>query len=386
MATFKQYETKKGKLWEVRGYLGVNPLTGESHKLKKRGFETKKEAQHYFNNAKLQFDNGLSVKKPVNRTFQEVYEEWLPLYAMNVEKSTLNKTEQYFRLHILPVFGNDYINKITSRKLQTTVNDWHKRYESYRKLYNYTCKVFDYALSYGYILEHPKTRIILPSKKIDHATSVTAEFYSKDELAQFLEYANGYSRDVGHSLWYTYFRILAFTGVRRGEALALSWQDISFKDKTLRVNKSLKQGAGNRVYIGEPKTKAGYRVISLDDNTLTILRRWKVEQARLLLGFGYSVGGNNQLIFSKMDNTPLDLSAPRNRLETICKKHNFKMINVHGFRHTHCSLLFEAGVPMKDVKERLGHSDITTTMNIYTHVTDSSRDNSAQLFAKYANF
>ena len=62
------------------------------------------------------------------------------------------------------------------------------------------------------------------------------------------------------------------------------------------------------------------------------------------------------------------------------------MINIHGFRHTHCSLLFEAGVPMKDVKERMGHSDISTTMNVYTHVTENSKKQSVQKFAKYINF
>ena len=92
------------------------------------------------------------------------------------------------------------------------------------------------------------------------------------------------------------------------------------------------------------------------------------------------------MLFSKLDNTALDVSSPRNRLERICKKNNFKMINIHGFRHTHCSLLFEAGVPMKDVMDRLGHSDIQTTMNIYTHVTKDSKDKSAQKFAKYVNF
>ena len=78
--------------------------------------------------------------------------------------------------------------------------------------------------------------------------------------------------------------------------------------------------------------------------------------------------------------------APRNALVKICNRFDLPMMNIHGFRHTHCSLLFEAGVPMKDVMERLGHSDIQTTMNVYTHVTKSSRDNSAQMFAKYVDF
>lgn len=67
----------------------------------------------------------------------------------------------------------------------------------------------------------------------------------------------------------------------------------------------------------------------------------------------------------------------------ICEQNKLEMIHIHGFRHTHCSLLFENGVPMK---KRLGHSDIQTTMNTYTHVTENSRDKSAEKFAKYVNF
>lgn len=386
MASYKQYETKKGKLWEVNGYIGTDPLTGEVKKYRKRGFDTKKEAQHYFNSAKLQFENGISDKKPISRTYKDVYEEWLPLYAMNVEKSTLNKTETYFRIQILPALGHYYINKITSRKLQLVLNDWHKQYVSYKKIYNYACMVFQYALSYGYIDENPKIRVISPRGAIVQPKKVTADFYDKKELEQFLEYAKLYSNNAGHSMWHTFYRVLAFTGLRKSEALALTWQDINFKDKTLTVNKAIKQDKNNTLYLGKPKTKSSNRTIVLDDNTVNYLRIWKVEQARLLLGFGYSVANSEQLLFCKMNNTFLDLSTPRNRMVRICKRYNFKMINIHGFRHGHCSLLFEAGVSIKDVMERLGHSDMKTTITVYSHVTETSRSNSAELFSKYANF
>lgn len=99
--------------------------------------------------------------------------------------------------------------------------------------------------------------------------------------------------------------------------------------------------------------------------------------------FGHNANKPTQLVFSKYEkNTFLDPSSPRNYFCRVCKNNGLEFVNIHGFRHTHCSLLFESGVPMKDVKERLGHSDIQTTMSIYTQVTNDIKDRSAELFAK----
>lgn len=387
MATYKQYETKKGTFWEVRGYLGIDRLTGKEIETRKRGFNTKKEAQRYYTNARLQFeDNQYSIKKVPNITFAEVYQDWLEIYSKGIEKSTLNKISNVFRIHILPIFGNKIIKYITSKDLQKAVNHWYDYSASYRRYFNYCCKVFNHAIAYDYMETNPKDKVILPKAKLHESTKTTANYYTRDELEQFLSYAEQDAKSIGHSTWYVFFRVLSFTGLRRGEALALTWNDINFNDGTLSVNKAVKREKNNRLYIGSPKTKGSNRVITLDNKTMEILRKWKTEQAKLLLGFGYNVTSPNQFMFSNKKNSLYTVNSPNNRLEAICKKFDFKQINLHGFRHTHCSLLFEAGVPMKDVKERLGHADIQTTMNIYTHVTQASRDKSAQLFAKYANF
>ncbi|MGX7105479.1 tyrosine-type recombinase/integrase [Globicatella sanguinis] len=100
--------------------------------------------------------------------------------------------------------------------------------------------------------------------------------------------------------------------------------------------------------------------------------------------FGHNANKPTQLVFSKYEkNTFLDPSSPRNYFYRVCKNNCLEFVNIHGFRHTHCSLLFESGVPMKDVKERLGHSDILTTMNIYAHITKEEKKDTADKFAKF---
>ena len=92
----------------------------------------------------------------------------------------------------------------------------------------------------------------------------------------------------------------------------------------------------------------------------------------------------NQLCFTNdITNDYLYLNVTNDKLSKICKKHKFKEIKIHGFRHTHCSLLFESGFTIQEVQDRLGHSDLKTTMSIYAHVTEKHRDNMADKFAKF---
>lgn len=382
MAKYEQYTTTKGIFWKVYGYLGVSPLTGKQSNVNKRGFKTKKEAQHYYNNAKLQFDNGYIEKAPQRMTFEVLYNEWLLIYQQDVEYSTLSKTKQVFNTHILPRFGNIFIDKIQVNQIQKAVADWRDILQEFKTVFNKFNRVMKYAYKLRYIKENPCDFVILPSKPLVKKEKHTLDFYTKEQLETFMTCLSA----MNTRKWEAFFRILAFTGLRRGEALALTWDDLDTKNKLLTVNKAVKRGDKGQ-YIGTTKNTSSVRTITIDDNTIQILKSWKSEQAKHLLGFGFNAIQPNQLMFSKYkDNTALNNMAPRNALLKICNRFNLPMMNIHGFRHTHCSLLFEAGVPMKDVMERLGHSDIQTTMNIYTHVTENSKNESAQLFAKYVNF
>ena len=382
LATYKQYETNKGTFWRVRGYLGVDPLTGEKKEANKRGFKTKKEAQRYYNNAKVQFQNEGIKKEPQRMTFEALYQEWLLIYEKDVEPSTLVKTKQAFRTHILPRFGNYYIDKIQVSQVQTAVHEWREILQEFKTVFNKFNRVMKYAYKLKYIKENPCDFVILPSKPLIKHKKETLDFYTKEQLETFMDCL----AKMNTRKWEAFFRILAFTGLRRGEALALTWDDIDTKQGLLTVNTAVKRGE-NGQYVGSTKNESSVRTITIDDNTIKILKAWKAEQAKTLIGFGFNAIQPNQYIFSKLkDNTPLNTMAPRNALVKICKRFDLPMINIHGFRSSHCTLLLEAGVPLKDVMERLGHSDVQTTLSFYSYVTKDSRDKSAQMFAKYVNF
>ena len=171
--------------------------------------------------------------------------------------------------------------------------------------------------------------------------------------------------------------------MRKGECLALKWSDIDFKRNTIDINKSLASGENNRLYLSPCKTKSSVRTLDMDDATMNYLKEWRLKQQREMFKLGINFLSNDNLIFANSKGTYTVLSKPQRWDNAICKKYGLRHIKVHGFRHTHASLLFDAGVSMKDVKERLGHSDITTTMNIYTHVTENKAKETANSFAKF---
>ncbi|SOC27490.1 putative phage integrase [Brochothrix thermosphacta] len=382
MATFKQYETKKGKRWLFKHYIGTNKETGKRQSILRRGFSTKKEANLALSRLLLEIEQG-GLKKNIQYKYHEVATMWLEQYKNTVKESTYAKTLFYFKKHILPAFGHLYINNITASTCQKTINKWHKKkYAMYKLWYRYTSKVFEYAITLNIIDINPTIRVTIPKKMAIIQENNYSNFYNKEELQHFFKCLEADDRYMPLTL----FRLLAFSGIRVGEALALNWQDINFKESTVRINKTVSQGINGKTLVQTPKTKTSIRTLSIDTQTITILKTWRKKQKEYYLMQGINTLIPGQLIFSNKNNTFLESRSTVYLMNSIVEKHNLKRITTHGLRHTHCSLLFESGANLQDVKERLGHSDIQTTMNIYTHVTEKAKENTADKFAKYVNF
>ena len=125
------------------------------------------------------------------------------------------------------------------------------------------------------------------------------------------------------------------------------------------------------------------RVISMDQQTMAILREWQIKQRKDLLKLGYNAMNGRQIVFNGKNNKPLSHVTLNDKFKYIQVKNGLKAISIHGLRHTHCSLLLAAGVPVNDVKDRLGHANIQTTLNIYAHVTKQQRKDTADLFSQF---
>lgn len=381
MTTIKSYSLQNGeKRYQFQLYVGVNPLTGKEQRTTRRGFKTKKEAQLALARLKLEIDKG-NYKKESPETFQEVYKLWINQYENTVEESTFNKTINYFKNHILPALGKYKIEKINVALCQNIVNEWFKNYSEYRIFKSYAARIFDFAIKHDFIQNNPMKLVEVP-RKIDVPTDEENEnFYTKEELIHFLNCA----KDYGNYQAFTFFRLLAFSGSRKSELLALTWNDIDFTKNEIRINKALARGKNSRLYIKTTKTKKSTRTIKMDVNTMTILDEWKKRQKHDYFKLGYNTLKPNQLIFSSRKNELLQTSGVNQWMNQIIDKYSLKKITVHGWRHTCASLLFEAGSSLKEVQDRLGHNDVKTTMDIYTHVTEKAKSEAIQKLASYLN-
>lgn len=170
--------------------------------------------------------------------------------------------------------------------------------------------------------------------------------------------------------------------MRKGETLALTWKDVNFKTNEIRINKAISRGKGNKLYVKDTKT-GDSRVIKIDARSMSILSEWKKLQKKEYFAVGINTTQPKQLVFSNEDNDFLQPTKTRKWLEHILNKYDLPKITTHGFRHTHCSFLLEAEVNIKEVQERLGHSDIQTTMNIYAHVSKRAKE---EAINKFDNF
>ncbi len=157
-------------------------------------------------------------------------------------------------------------------------------------------------------------------------------------------------------------------------------------NQKLTIGKTLAMDEHNQIIIQEPKTISSQRVIALDVKTIKVIEQWRNNQKEWYFKFGYNTSKDTQFLFTNKFNELYYPQAPNDWLYSILEKYNLPKITLHGFRHTHASLLFESGASIKEVQERLGHKDVKTTMNIYTHVTPEKVRETGERFAKYVNF
>ena len=377
----QEYKLKDGtKRYKVRVYIGIDSLTGKQQEIVRKGFKSRKEATLAEARLKLEYEEKTFNAKNNKYTFQQIYELFLVEHKNTVKPGTYATTVRYAKLHILPKIANKKIDSFTVLDCQKLVNQWAEYFNSAKYPKGITQQVFDYAIKMNIITDNPMRKVKLPKAK--GTVNEVNKFYSTDELKHFFDCV----KDYGNMKYLAFFRLLAFTGMRKGEALALNWSDIDFNKKEVHITKGVVLDENEIPIISTTKTKKSVRTVSLDDESLAILRKWKLEQAKELMSIGINSLNKHQLLFTYDANKLYRPSYSNCWLEQIINKYNLKKITMHGFRHSHCSLLFEMKTPIQVVQERLGHSNIKTTMDIYTHVTEKQRDEVADNFANYLGF
>ncbi|APX72450.1 site-specific integrase [Companilactobacillus allii] len=391
MATITKYTLKNGKsMWRCIYPSSIDPLTNKVKRTTKRGFKTKAECQKFLN-AKLSEIDNHGYSNDSDLTYKRVYEYFLESYKNTVKESTLNRVEGLFKHHILPPLGSFKIKKITTPMCQEAVNKWSNELSSFKMVKYYANLVFKEAIRLKIIYDNPMSLIVMPKKK-QQVVNKPANFWTKEETAMFFDQLYKTYSDHNQKA-VAMFRLLFFSGMRKGELLALQINDIDFDNKTLTINKTVSRGIDNKPIISTPKTKTSVRTIGLDSQTCSVLKKWLKELRKEMFVLGYNIdSSNDQLLFPNTYNELLSLTKINKWLQVIINTYNknhdekLKRINIHGIRHTACSLMLESGSSIKAVQLQLGHSDTSQIMKVYWHISNKTQMNTVNNLAKFVNF
>lgn len=317
------------------------------------------------------------IKPDSNMNFLEYAKLWLKDYAeVNIKPSTLYGYKSCLNAHILPRFKDYKLSDITVYELEKFYNDLRKTKSLnpdsngnhnllseavVRHQHSLLCVMLNTAVKWDFINFNPCLKLTKPPT----VTRKEMKFYDEEELKklfQHLEYEN--------LTFKTAIYLLTLGGMRRGECLGLFWEHIDFEKKTITIKNNLLNIREKGVYLDTPKTKKSKRTISLPDICFDLLKKLKAKQELEKEMFSND-WVETEFVFKDEYGNYYNPSRLSRQWVLFQKKHNLKHIRLHDLRHTCATYLLSHNVPIATVSKKLGHSNIYTTLDVYTHSVDS---------------
>ncbi|MCF6509071.1 site-specific integrase [Blastococcus sp. MG754426] len=380
-----EYMTKAGPRFLIK--FTAQRADGTKRVVLKRGFKTRRDAAAALRAEVRKTEVGEWVE-PSKHRLDAYLAEWVQ--AQRLSPSTLASYRKNIRLHIDPYLGSQPVARLTG----PGVDAWMRRLEesgradgqgglsarTVRYVYTILRSALGDAVKQGRLSVNPTDRSTPPSPS--EARPPEMQAWTAAELGRFLGWAEARDRDLAMG-----WRLLAATGMRRGEALALRWRDVDLDAGRLAVRRSIgvvkTKGAGERLVEGPTKTGRA-RVVDLDAGTVAALRAYRAARGLLAL----DLVRDSALVLSNLDGShrhPERFSRRFAGQVVQARKalgvERLPAIRLHDLRHTHATLLLADGVPVKVVSERLGHASATITLTVYQHVHPGMGRQAADRFA-----
>ena len=382
-----KYKTSKGTRYSIRYY--VPQEHGHSQRVQVRGFLTKKDAATELRKVSGRIESH-TYTVPGKLTVEQYLTQWLD--GLRLRPGTMQSYRRIVRLHVVPHIGSERLDRLTGTQLlalyRTLERDGFRRGKqagqqglsarSVQYVHVLISAAMKAAVADGLLVVNPAARAKPPSASEARPPEMTA--WSPEQAAAFLRWVKD-NRD-GWQDWH----VLLYTGMRRGELVGLRWSDVDLDRATVSVSRSVGvvMVDGHRTLnIGHTKTGIA-RVVDLDARTVAILREWR--NARAAVGLGLIRHG--AYVFGNLDGGHMDPDTLSSRFlrhlgaaEESLGADAVPVVRLHDLRHTHATALLRAGTPVKVVSERLGHSDVMTTMRVYQHVMPGMQAQAAETFA-----
>ena len=343
------YKDNKRNTWYFRVYV-IDP-NGHKKQKEKSGFKTKSEAK--LEEQKLLLNYSEKIVEDI--LFSALYNEYINFKKQSIKPQSLITIKNKIENHILPFF-KDYkikdINHSVFIKWRTNILEKNYSYKYNSSLHICVVNILNYAMQF-YGLDTNIASKIGNFKK--NTVLKKYDFWTFEEYYRFISF-------VDDIVYKTLFRVLYFTGMRLGECLALNWNDLDLHNGFIDISKTISQKArtNGKYTITTPKSNASNRTIRIDNET-------KKELLALKDYYNNFVGFNSTwFVFGGIK--PLATTTITRKKDYYCSLSGIKRIKIHDFRHSHASVLISSGIPVTVISSRLGHANITMTLNIYSHL------------------
>ncbi|MBM7635586.1 tyrosine-type recombinase/integrase [Streptococcus saliviloxodontae] len=372
----KEITKKDGStVYQEKFFLGTDSVTGKRVSSSVTA-KTKRELEKKKRDKFKEFEeNGSTRFKAVKLdTFEELALKWFDHYKDTVKPQTARNTLCVLEKHVLPRLGVYRIDRITIPVVQDFVDTIAKTTNSlYSVICVYTNRILKYACQLQLIRYNPYDSIIKPKKTVKKKKD---KFHLEEhELKAFLSHLDGQKNTFKNNMYGTFVRFLLATGCRVSEVIALEWSDIDLQNGIVDISKTYCRSTRKIVL---PKTKKSIRKISIDKNTVLMLRLYQARQRQQF----NEMGAKFPTVFSTGFHKYADLVSINRYIKRVTDTIGIEKITCHAFRHTHASLLLNNGVGYKEISERLGHSNISITLDIYAHLSEKRDQETAEKFGQ----
>jgi len=368
--------------WSIVIDVGRDPETGKRRQQWHTVKGTKRDAERELREILHSLETGAYVK-PSQITLGEWLEEWLNGYVeVNCSPRTKASYEMIIRRHIIPELGSITLSQLGARHLETFYSRQRTKgrvdgkgqlsSRTVRYCHSLLAEGLGHAVKMGLIGRN--VALATDAPRAEHKAMSTL---APQDISKFLEAAT-------ETPYYALFYTLLFTGMRRGEALALRWKNVNLGLPSLSLAASLSitetaYTLNGKYIIKEPKTPHSRRQIALPPSLVLVLQQHRAEQEEQLTLLGKPLT-DGDFVFAHPDGTPLNPSTVSHAFSNIIRKAELPNMRLHDLRHSHATLMLQAGVHPKVVSERLGHSSIRITLDTYSHVLPGIQEAAAKRF------
>lgn len=302
-----------------------------------------------------------------SRTFGALYREYLTTKRQELRETSVEKIESAYKNHIQSYFEGLRLSKINVAKIQKWKEQLHAKGNSTttnKNTFGYLKAIFGYAEKHGYIKDNPMKRVDNFRDAYSVPDRAKIRYYTVAQFQAFIAGALEDAQATGNYNYYVFFHLAFFTGMRKGEINALKWSDL--EGDQIHVRRSISQKLKGEDRETPPKNKSSYRTIQAPTRLLEILEGQRHRQQEKS---GYSdenriCGGD-----ACLRDTSIDVHNRR-----YADRAGLPHIKIHDYRHSHATLLANAGINIQEIARRLGHSDITQTLNTYSHLYPTEQE------------